>query len=275
MLDIGEITSQLVQDERGVWISKNHSKISYPDEGNALVFPAEDKLFWFRHRNRCITALVRAVPPRGVLFDIGGGNGVVSKALHEAGVSTVLVEPGEVGVKNALQRGIPHIIWSTLEDANFSPASMAAVGMFDVLEHMEDDRDMLEQMRRLLLPEGKIYLSVPAYRFLWSHEDEYAKHFRRYSLRGVNSLLAAAGFKVDFATYIFSWLPPLTLLTRTLPFRLHVDRWLTVDREKAVQMDLGAINRIVEFLLQWEVAAIRRGVRIPVGGSCLVAASRA
>ena len=274
MTVIEKFSRNLELDDRGVWAAKKQSGISYPDEGNALIFPAEDKLFWFQHRNKCITTLVQSITPDGEVFDIGGGNGVVSKALIDTGIETVLVEPGKEGVKNARGRGIPTIIHATLGDAEFRPGSLPAVGLFDVLEHIEDDRGMLDEIGRLLQEGGKLYISVPAYNWLWSHEDDYAGHFRRYTLKGLRSLLKETDFTVEYASYVFSFLPPLSFLIRSLPYRMKLDKWLRIDREKAVQMDLGVFGKMVELILKPEIAAIRWGIPLPMGGSCLVAASK-
>jgi 2-polyprenyl-3-methyl-5-hydroxy-6-metoxy-1,4-benzoquinol methylase len=56
-----------------------------------------------------------------------------------------------------------------------------------VLEHIDDEQAFLREIRRCLAPGGRIYLSVPAGRWLWSDDDVQAGHFRRYtcaSLRG-------------------------------------------------------------------------------------------
>jgi SAM-dependent methyltransferase len=43
----------------------------------------------------------------------------------------------------------------------FAPASFAAVVCSDVLEHVEDDRAALQQMREALRPDGVAYVHVP------------------------------------------------------------------------------------------------------------------
>ena len=51
-------------------------------------------------------------------------------------------------------------------------------------------------------------MTVPAYGWLWSAEDEHAGHHRRYSLGRLDALLARCAFHVDYATYFFA---PFTL----------------------------------------------------------------
>lgn len=61
------------------------------------------------------------------------------------------------------------------------PGRFDVIGMFDVLEHIEDDRGALDWVSEQLEPGGIIVLSVPAFQFLWTEQDEAAHHFRRYT----------------------------------------------------------------------------------------------
>ena len=113
--DIRTIAPDLELTQNGWWASRTLSGVAYPEEGNSLCFAIEDASFWFQHRNRCILEAMLRFPPSGALFDIGGGNGCVARAIQESGHEVVLVEPGLVGVQNALKRGIRHVVRATLE----------------------------------------------------------------------------------------------------------------------------------------------------------------
>jgi hypothetical protein len=81
----------------GIWYSKGHSRISYPEEGNAMSFQLEDNPWWFKNRNTLIVNMVRKYSRGKLFWDIGGGNGFVSKGLQNAGQKVVLVEPVQAG----------------------------------------------------------------------------------------------------------------------------------------------------------------------------------
>src|SRR5262245_37315921 len=53
------------------------------------------------------------------------------------------------------------------------------IGMFDVLEHIQDDIGALRDIRSLLDPDGALLLTVPAHASLWSYFDEASRHCRR------------------------------------------------------------------------------------------------
>src|SRR5580698_4932793 len=116
---VQEIATNLELGEHGIWFCKGNSNVSYPSAGNENCFQVEDHSFWFQHRNRCISSIVRGFPPAGALFDLGGGNGFVSLGLESAGWESIVVEPGRMGAINARKRGLANVICATLEDADF------------------------------------------------------------------------------------------------------------------------------------------------------------
>ncbi|NIM10828.1 MAG: hypothetical protein GTO45_02460 [Candidatus Aminicenantes bacterium] len=62
--------------------------------------------------------------------------------------------------------------------------------LFDVGEHIRDDWAFLKTVSYLLESGGKLYITVPAFRFLWSTDNDYAGHFKRYTLKSMRILLA-------------------------------------------------------------------------------------
>lgn len=278
MIDIEEISSGLRRADDGIWYSTERDQVSYPTEGHATSFPVEESSFWFRHRNDCIAAVVRSHPPPsgGTIFDIGGGNGFVSLGLARAGFDVVLVEPGREGARNAQRRGIGRVICATLESATFVEGSLPACGLFDVLEHIQDDHGFLRSISALLQPGGRLYATVPAYRWLWSKDDELAGHFRRYHLRALSRLLERAGFEVEFASYFFRFTPAAILVLRTLPSLLGLapNRISSeVVRRDHIGPSLG-LGRLLRPMLASEVRQLSRKSAISFGGSCLMIARR-
>ncbi len=275
MIDLTAIASNLQPGPDGLWHPRSRSAFDYPDEGNAFCFQVEDHSFWFRHRNACILDAVRRRPPAGAIFDIGGGNGFVARALAQAGFDAVVVEPGPTGARNAQARGLAPVVCAALDDAGFAPGSLPAAGLFDVLEHMADDRTVLEQLAQLLPRDGRLYLTVPAYQWLWSTDDDLGGHHRRYSRRSLRRVVTAAGFDVEYATQMFWPLPLPILLLRALPSRLGIRPKADVEaiREELQPRESAGVS-VLEALLALEARWLRRGHVIPFGGSCLMVARR-
>ncbi|MEN5207919.1 class I SAM-dependent methyltransferase [Stenotrophomonas terrae] len=273
MPSISEIAPNLRLDKTGIWSAASTEAISYPEEGNQACFELEESSFWFKHRNACITMAATVFPPanNGPIFDIGGGNGFVSCGLIKAGFETVLVEPGPSGAANGKSRGIPTVICATTTDAGFKNSTLDGVGLFDVIEHIEEDHNFLTSIRNLLKPNGRLYATVPTYSMLWSEEDELAGHFRRYTRDSICSVIEGAGLKIDYATYFFRPLPAPIFLLRSLPHRLGVKR--TPNQEAANDHKAGIGAALMDGLLEREIRNISHGRTMSFGASCLVVAS--
>lgn len=263
----------LVLRPPGVWFAAQQGAISYPDSGNAACLEIEDGSFWFRHRNRCIVRTVERLAPTGVFLDVGGGNGYVARGLKQAGIACTLVEPGLDGALAAHARGIAPVVCARLEDAGFAAGSFAAAGLFDVLEHIEDEAAALAEIRRLLAPGARLFLTVPAFQMLFAEEDVEAGHYRRYTAARLAGVLRHAGFTVDYQTYLFWPLPLPILLFRTLPWRLGLQRGNGTQRASQEHAPTGVAARVMERALDAEFAVVSRGGRISVGGSLLAVAT--
>lgn len=279
MLDMLAISANLERGEDGIWYGKHEASVSYPSDGNELCFAVEDRSFWFRHRNNCILSMARLYPPanRGAIFDVGGGNGCVSAALAAAGFEVALIEPGRAGAANAKRRGLETVICATTDSAQLTPNSLPAVGLFDVVEHIEDDLAFLRSIRRLMMEQGRLYITVPAFSFLWSQDDIAAGHYRRYTREGISQVLERAGFEVEFSSYIFRFLPLPIALLRALPHRLG---WSS--KEKATEASArehatrgGVVARLLDRVLESEISRLVRGKPMRFGGSCLLVAKPA
>src|SRR5262245_31141316 len=105
-MDLSRIATNLRLTEVGVWTSGSSGGFSFPAGGHGECFSIEEGSFWFRHRNACLLEVLRVFPPRGALFELGGGNGFVAQALARAGYETVVLEPAHEGARNALARGL-------------------------------------------------------------------------------------------------------------------------------------------------------------------------
>ncbi len=274
-MSLPEIYAKLTADENGIWRSPSAAPISYPEGGNAECFELEDQSFWFQHRNDCIVEVVKRFPPDGEILDVGGGNGFVARRLIDEGFHTAVLEPGPDGALNArVHRGIPVVICSTLESAGFEPGSLSAIGLFDVLEHIEEDERFMEYVCSLLKPGGLVYASVPAHSWLWSASDVSAEHFRRYNRATVGKLLGDS-FETLCFTYMFQALTLPVWLLRTLPYRLRLTKQSgLVSPEVEHGSGQGAVQRFVDRCLKAEKDRIHRGLSVGTGTSCLVVARK-
>lgn len=269
------VADNLLRAEDHLWVARTReTEVSYPEEGSSLCLSFEEGSYWFRHRNRCIVAAVRRFHRGGTIWDVGGGNGFVSRGLLEAGFDAALIEPSAEGARNALRRGISPVICATLEDARFHPGSLAAAGLFDVLEHIEDDAGFLRLLHGHLAPEGRLFLTVPALPWLWSSNDRFSGHYRRYTAASLGRVLAGQGFRVDYLTAFFRPLVLPLFLGRSLPSRLGLRREV---RPEVTRQEHGAgggrLQAVIGRALEREERLLSEGRVLSLGTSLLAVAS--
>lgn len=268
MIDFSKHSSSLTYRD-GIWHASAGQEISYPKTGNKDFFALERVSFWFSHRNDVIGKLVgkyAAVPK--VFLDVGAGNGFTTQYLEACGFESVVLEPGWDGALNSKARGLQHVIHSTLYDAKFAPGTFSNIGLFDVVEHIEDDHAFLEEIKRILLPGGRIFITVPAFNFLWSQNDTNAGHFRRYTRKSFAALADRVGLKVLYSTYFFSVLPFSIFILRSIPYRFGY-RFKNLLTKATREHKRSSLSFIFDAVWRWELNRIPE-TSLRCGSSCFV-----
>lgn len=196
-------------------IDENH--LDYNAKGLDSLYAQEEKHFWFIARKEFILQnMKKFVKPNEAFLEIGAGTGNVSRYLKKNGYQNISV--GEMhlrGLQYAQTYGIKNCYQFDLLNSPFEN-EFAAIGMFDVLEHIEDDALALKNVHKTLKDKGKILLTVPSHMWLWNRADAIAGHKRRYTRRGLIKLLKANGFEILFAKYFFTAILPLFFLRKLL-----------------------------------------------------------
>ncbi len=68
----------------------------------------------------------------------------------------------------------------SIESLDFPAASFDLICIFDVIEHIADDRAVFAQLENLLDDGGTLMFSVPLHEHAWTDFDTLVGHFRRY-----------------------------------------------------------------------------------------------
>lgn len=244
------------------------SRIAYPADAHSNLARLEDGSFWFRARNHLIEWALRTYfPDMKRYLEIGCGTGFVLAGVARAFPSTELVgsEAFSAGLAIAASRaGRAELVQM---DARRIPyvEEFDVVGAFDVLEHIEEDEMVLRQISSALRRSGGIVVTVPQHPWLWSAEDEYARHVRRYHRTELRDKLVRAGFEVMFETSFVSLLLPAMLASRLSRGRVTRDSHLMSELQLP-----SALNHALEAVMNLERTMIRIGLRFPLGGSRLL-----
>lgn len=229
--------------------------------------------FWFRGRNKLILwALQTNMPTLRNFLEIGCGTGFVISAVAKQFPKAHLVgsEYFEEGLPFARQR-LPNATFTQM-DARYIPykSEFDAIGAFDVIEHIEADELVLCQIFKALRSGGIMVVTVPQHMWLWSVVDEYACHVRRYSADELHQKVVQAGFEIVRSTSFVTTLLPAMYLSRLFQ-KKKVD--VKVDEIAGLRIN-PSLNKVFEWFLAFELALIRRGVSLPIGGTRLLVARK-
>jgi len=180
-----------------------------------MLSDAEEGSFWFRQRNALITETLGRYAGVG----LGPGDRLRQQLRAPGGQGPVPVVGAELhpeGLAYARRRlpGVP-LLQLDARDLPFRE-EFQAIGAFDVIEHIDDDRSALASMYAALPPRGTLLVTVPQHPWLWSHTDEAAHHERRYTRRLLRRRLTDAGFEILLTTSFVSTLLPLMAASRIL-----------------------------------------------------------
>ncbi len=158
------------------------------------------------------------------------------------------------------RRGLERVQQAVLEQLPFDDGRFDVVIATDVIEHLDDDRRALAELRRVTAPGGRLVVTVPAYTWLWSRHDESMHHRRRYTAGRLSAQMSAAGWKPEVETYFFSILLPGVAAVRA--FRRGEG-----NGESDLSLTSPAMGRLLELPSRAEAKLIERGVKLPAGVS--------
>jgi SAM-dependent methyltransferase len=193
---------------------------TFPEESFTWLAAKEEGHFWFEQRNELILWMIENFSgyPRRYL-EVGCGTGFVlgrvARAFPQAEIHGIEYYEDAIPIARArcptARIGLGDVL--ALE----AQSLFDAVGCFDVLEHIPDDKTALTKLGQALSPGGRLFVSVPQHPWLWSSEDTLACHQRRYTKRGLQRLAQSSGLECVWCSSFVTLLAPLMLLRRLRP----------------------------------------------------------
>jgi len=220
---------------------------------------SEKHHWWHRARRHIIFTLLSRYAPQnhGKVLDVGCGPGTTMSYLKKFG-QVIGIDISSDAVKFCRDSGHKYTMCASAEKLPIKDEEFPLITMLDVLEHIEDDMQVLHELARICKPNGIILLTVPAYRFLWGDIDEICKHKRRYTASELCARLRAAGLHIERVSYMNALLLPVTWLSRRWkamtgknkplksPFEKKYPAWLSHILESLFKLEAS-------FLKTWDL----------------------
>lgn len=203
------------------------------------------------------------------LVEVGAGTGAFSELILERRPESLsLVEPSGMyrvlaerlaGVRTPTEVRTYNSIFSRVADEIAAAQRPDSVIYVNVLEHVPDDEAELEAVRRTLCDGGRVFIFVPALRWLYGSFDEQVGHFRRYTRGELEGKCRRAGFRVLDSGYLD--------LPGVLPW------WLKYCVVRSSAMEPGVVRLYDRYFIPF-IKAAESLVRPPFGKNLFVIAEK-
>lgn len=170
--------------------------------------------WWFRGRRSVYFGLLKhelAGERPALALDLGCGMGGFLPGLDEL---CERVFPSDISVESLVhcrERGFAEGVCSSGYALPYADESFDLVCMFDAIEHIPDDHQVMREVARILRPGGRILVTVPAYPLLYANNDRIAQHERRYTRGALRAVFEGAGLDVERNSHANVFLFPLIL----------------------------------------------------------------
>ena len=132
--------------------------------------------------------MLQQPPIAGKMLDIGAGIGLFAEAILQKGYNIHCVEPDARQASVLESKGLT--VNASIDE--IADESFDFIYAFNVLEHIENDRQELGLWAKKLKQGGKLLIYVPAFNLLYSSMDKKVGHFRRYRRRQLSRMVVNA-----------------------------------------------------------------------------------
>ena len=207
-------------------------------------------------------------------LDAGCGTGFNALALEgERSLRMFGVDLAPLGIAYCRERGFERSAVASITQLPFANRRFDLIISLDVLSHLprEEDQRALAEFARVLRPNGKLLIRVPAFHALRSRHSQFIAETHRYRSPELRGMLANAGLEVLGSTYANAFLSPVALIK----FRILENLSNAPASSGVEELPPAWLNRLLEGILKFEASLIHRGARFPFGQSLVVVARKA
>lgn len=152
---------------------------------------------------RVLSHIERHVEP-GRLLDVGAGPGFLIAAARERGWEALGVDLNPWAARHAREQLDVDVRVQGLVEARFEGGGFDAVTMLDMIEHVPDPEELIEEAARVIRPEGVLALLTPdagspVSRLMggrWPEVQRAPEHMTLFSVAGLAELLPRHAFRI-------------------------------------------------------------------------------
>lgn len=159
-----------------------------------------------------LNLIKKYIPKNSKFLEIGCATGYFGITLSKLGYYGKMIDFSEEAAsavtKNLKTYNITNVYFEQKDIFDFGDREhFDFIIIFEVLEHIKNDKGVLNKLNSLLKQNGFLLLSVPAKEKLWGASDELVGHIRRYNKNDLEKLLNDTGFRIlRFYSYGYPFL---------------------------------------------------------------------
>lgn len=206
--------------------------------------------WYYRSKQAAVQQFLSDIRPSSIL-DVGAGSGFFSRALLAGGCADEAwcVDISYPSDSDASEAGKPIRFRRSVERLYCD-----LVLLMDVLEHVDDDVDLLRHYVEKVPRGAHFLISVPAFRFLWSDHDVFLEHKRRYRLGDIERIAEQAGLEVLKGAYYFGAVFPIAAALRLLE---RIKGGAERQPRSQLKRHSGVVNAALQALSMAELPILR------------------
>lgn len=174
----------------------------YRHDSSNMYATSQDKMEMLSNYYVWIHDKIKSLLKRRIA-DLGCGKGFILKMLSEHGNNDLLLglDSSERNIANNIARGFRNVVLLCRDMENYDYEELRkneidTIIFLDVLEHIQNDEEILRKFYEILPASGRLIIKVPAMKLLYGPIDKSSGHYRRYSKRELETKARKAGFNV-------------------------------------------------------------------------------
>ncbi len=205
------------------------------------IYKLQKADWWFgKSRNAIVISLLKKYfkNTKGIkLLDIGCSEGAFLEFLEKENIDFSAIDIDETAIKICQERGYgDKVKYGSATNIPFEDASFDTVTALDVVEHIQDDKKVISEMKRVCKVGGHLLFIVPVHPWLWSSNDAAYHHVKRYRKSEIIGLVKSLNLQIEKITYFMSFL---------FPFFVFVTYWKKIFQPHKIE------SNVVKFIPRW------------------------
>jgi SAM-dependent methyltransferase len=211
-----------------------------------IIFSLEQHHWWFIARRCIILRLMQKFLQNNMtVAELGVGCGSNIQEFSKY-YNIIGIDSSEDSIKYCGLKGIK-IKKAILPSTGELPHNhFDCILLLDVLEHIENDQLAIENISKLLKEDGFLFVTVPAYQWLFNNYDKFSCHFRRYTAKQLHHILINSGFRKIIISYYNFFLFPFAVILRLCK------KFLNQTDKKELDMPSTFVNKLFQMIFQME-----------------------